>query len=364
MAAEDAEKTEAPTAHRRSEARKRGQVAKSTELTSVAVLFGMIILLNSFMHTVVEGATSYFDFIVRHIDVENFSQQRFMQDNMVAIWTLARLLAPILFTALAIGVTVNVVQVGPLWATEALKPNFQKLNPLSGLKNFVSARSFVELVKNFYKIGVCAWIAYNSVRDSYPQLMTLWRMDLRMATGVIGALVYSMTLRIVGVMLVLAALDYAFQRYSLEKSLRMTKQEVKEEHKRNEFNPQLKARIRQKQREASKKRMMDAVPTADVILTNPTHFSVALKYSAEEMGAPIVVAKGVDLLAFKIREIAVDADVPIVENPPLARALYRQVEIGREIPGDLYQAVAEVLAFVYEVNRRRKERAMAGVSWD
>ncbi|GDX40199.1 hypothetical protein LBMAG21_04910 [Armatimonadota bacterium] len=360
---EDAEKTEAPTARRRSDARKRGQVAKSVELTSVAVLFGMIIVLNSFMHTAIEGVIGYFEHIVRHLDVANFSQQRFQQDNLFAITTLARILMPILFTALAIGVTINVVQVGPLWATEALKPNFQKLNPLSGLKNFVSMRSFVEVFKNFYKIGICAWITYNSVRDSYPKLMVIWRMDLRMAVGIIGELIYSMTLHIVGTMLVLAGLDYAFQRYSLEKQLRMTKEEVKQESKGNEFNPQLKARIRQKQREMSKKRMMDSVPTADVVVTNPTHFAVALKYSPDN-SAPIVVAKGVDLLAFKIREIAIDADVPIVENPPLARALYRQVDIGREIPHDLYQAVAEVLAFVYEVNRRRKERARMGITWD
>ncbi len=364
MAAEDAEKTEAPTAHRRSEARKKGQVAKSVELTSVAVLFGMIIVLNSFMHTAIEGVMGYFDATVRHLDASNFSQQRFQQDNLVAVWTLARILAPILFTALAIGVTINVIQVGPLWATEALKPNFQKLNPLTGLKNFVSMRSFVELFKNFYKIGICTWIIYHSVQDSYPQLLTLWRMDLRMAAGVIGELIYSMSLRIVGVMLVLAGLDYAFQRYSLEKSLRMTKQEVKEEYKRNEFNPQIKSKIRQRQKEMSKKRMMESVPTADAVVTNPTHFAVAIKYSADEMVAPIVVAKGKDILAFRIREIAIDADVPIIENPPLARALYRQVEIGNAIPGDLYQAVAEVLAFVYEVNRRRKERARMGITWD
>ncbi len=361
---EDAEKTEAPTARRRSDARKKGQVAKSVELSSVAVLFGLLMVMNSFMHTAVEGITAYFDHVVRHLDPAEFSQQRFQSDNLVAIMTIGRVLAPILLTAMIVGIVVNVAQVGPLWAVESIKPNFQKLNPLNGLKNFVSMRSFVELFKNFYKIGICAWIAYNAVRDSYPQLMVIWRMDLRLAVGLIGELIYGMALKIVGTMLVLAALDYAFQRYSLEKQLRMTKQEVKEEFKHNEFNPQIKAKIRAKQREISQKRMMDSVPSADAIVTNPTHYAVAIRYSAEEMGAPIVVAKGMDLVAFRIREIAVDADVPIIENPPLARALYRQVEIGYEIPSELYQAVAEVLAFVYEVNRRRKERLRMGITWD
>ena len=163
--------------------------------------------------------------------------------------------------------------------------------------------------------------------------------------------------RVVGTLMVVAALDYGFQRYSFEKSIRMTKEEVKREHKQSEGNPQFKSRVRASQRELAKKRMMTDVPAADVIITNPTHFAVALKYKPGEHVAPRVVAKGQDLLAHKIREIAQHNDVPIVENPPLARALYKQVEIGREVPADLYEAVAEVLAFVYQINEDRPTRA-------
>lgn len=183
-----------------------------------------------------------------------------------------------------------------------------------------------------------------------------------MSISMVAELIYQMSMRIVGTMLVLAGIDYAYQRYAHEKRLRMTKQEVKQEYKQNEVDPHIKAKIRAKQREMSKKRMMDSVPSADVVITNPTHFSIALRYDLEHNSAPVVVAKGVDLIAFRIREIAVDADIPIVENPPLARALYKQVDIGHEIPAELYEGVAEVLAFVYEVNLRRRERMRLGVN--
>lgn len=361
--ADGEDKSEAATAKRRSEARKKGQVARSTELSSVSVLFGLLIVVHGTARTASQLISSYFESAFQHLDNLNFSLDRIWQEGGLAISTLLRVLGPIVLVAMVIGVVVNVVQTGGiLWAVESVQPNFQKLNPLSGFQNIFSSRSLVELFKNCYKIGIIAWIAWATVQSSFPRLILLWRLDAGTSIAILMELIYQMAMRIVGTMLVLAGIDYAYQRYAHEKRLKMTKQEVKQEYKQNELDPHIKGRIRAKQREMSKKRMMDSVPTADVVITNPTHFAIALRYDSERSSAPIVVAKGVDLVAFRIREIAIDADVPIVENPPLARALYRQVEIGHEIPAELYEAVAGVLAFVYEVNLRRRERVRLGVS--
>jgi flagellar biosynthetic protein FlhB len=361
--AEGEDRTEAATARRRSDARKKGQVAKSTELSSVAVLFGLLLVVHNTMQGAGKLVHSQLETTLLNLNNLNFTTERLWQDGTFAILTFLRVLAPIVLVAMVIGVVVNVIQTGGiLWAIESVQPNFQKLNPLTGVKNLFSARSLVELFKNCYKIGIVGWLAWLTIRNSFPNLMGLWRMESSMAMATVGELIYQMALRIVGTMLILAMLDYAYQRYRHEKELRMTKQEVKQEFKQNEFDPQIRSRIRAKQREMSKKRMMDAVPSADVIITNPTHYAIALQYNPDMMVAPVVVAKGVDLLAQRIREIAIDSDVPIVENRPLARALYSQVEIGQEIPAEMYEAVAEVLAFVYEVNLRRRERMRLGIA--
>ncbi len=361
--ADGEDKSEAATAKRRSDARQKGQVARSTELTSVSVLFGLLIVVHGTARSSSAIISSYFESAFRNLDNLTFSSQRVWQEGGFAVLTLLRVLGPIVLVAMVIGVIVNVIQTGGLlWAMESIQPNFQKLNPLSGLQNIFSSRSVVELFKNCYKIGIIAWIAWLTVQSSFPRLMLLWRLEASMSISMVAELIYQMSMRIVGTMLVLAGIDYAYQRYAHEKRLRMTKQEVKQEYKQNEVDPHIKAKIRAKQREMSKKRMMDSVPSADVVITNPTHFSIALRYDLEHNSAPVVVAKGVDLIAFRIREIAVDADIPIVENPPLARALYKQVDIGHEIPAELYEGVAEVLAFVYEVNLRRRERMRLGVN--
>ncbi len=354
--AEGEDKTESATPKRRSEARKRGQVPRSNDLSSIFVLCALVLALHSLTGMAAAAVLQYFQNAFAHLDDIRLTPGIVMEQGGTAVLTLVRAVGPLVLLAMTAGVVVNVAQSGFNIATEGLKPNFNKMNPLSGLKRLVSTRSLVELVKALYKIGLVSWIAFATIRGSYPQLVLMTRLEAGQAVSLVGDVAYRMMLRVVVTMLFLAALDYFYQRYQFEKSIRMTKEEVKQEYKQMEGNPQIKARIRARQREISKKRMMSEVPTADVIITNPTHFAIALKYDPEKTAAPVVVAKGQDFVAQKIRAVAQENDVPIVENPPLARALYKQVELGREIPNDLYGAVAEVLAFVFEINQRRRER--------
>ena len=357
MAETAGEKTESATPRRREEARKRGQVAKSADLSSIGVLLGVLLALRPLCRHAADVLTHYLEGSLRRLDTMNLSVHETMTLGGAAILALVQALGPLLLLALALGVLINVAQTGPMWSTEALQPNLNKLNPLTGFQRLISARGLVEMVKSVYKIGLISYICWTTIQGAYPQLCAVSRLDLMQGTAVVGETLGRLAMRVVATMLVLAALDYAFQRYQFEKQIRMSKEEVKQEMKQSEVSPQLRARIRARQREIAKKRMMEEVPKADVIITNPTHFAVALRYEMGKMAAPSVVAKGQDLIALKIRETAQLHDVPIVENPPLARALYAQVKIGGEVPGELYEAVAEVLAFVYQINKERRERA-------
>ena len=351
------EKTESATPQRRREARQRGQVAKSTDLSSIGVLLGLILALRGLCGHAASVLTLYLQSSYRHLDSADLTIHQTMTLGSGAVMALLQALGPMLLLAMALGVGINVAQTGPLWAMEALTPKLDKLNPLTGIQRLVSMRGVFELGKSVYKIGLISYICWATIRGAYPDLCNATRMDLMGGASVVGDTLVRLALRVATVMLVLAALDYAYQRFQFEKQMRMSKEEVKREYKQNEVSPQLKARIRARQREMAKKRMMNEVPTADVIITNPTHFAIALRYESGKMVAPTVVAKGQDFIALKIREQAQAHDVPIVENPPLARALYAQVKVGGEVPGDLYEAVAEVLAFVYQINRERRERA-------
>lgn len=354
MSGED--KTEAATPKRRSEARSRGQLAKSSEISSMGVMLGVLLTLHSGIGRAGGLIRAYFQSTFQHLNDARLTPNTVLQLGGHFFMTVAQALLPLFLTAMLLGVILNIAQTGPVWSPEALKWNFNKLNPLTGLKRFISSRSLVDLVKSLAKIGLVGGICWNAIRNNFPQLLLSARMDLMAGVGMAAEMAYQLALRCVMTMLVLAALDFAYQRWSHEKSLKMTKEEVRQEYKNQDGNPQIKARIRARQRQIAKKRMMAEVPTADVIVTNPTHFAVALKYDGNSMTAPIVVAKGQDLIALKIRELARDNDVPIVENPPLARALYKHGALGREIPGDLYEAVAEVLAFVYQINAQRQSR--------
>ncbi len=350
------DKTEAATPKRRSEARKKGQVAKSREVSSMSVLLGVLMVLHATIANAATLVMAYFKDIVSHLGKDQTTVLTAQTVMRLAggFWLLvAQALAPMLLAAMVLGIAVNIAQTGPIWATEALAWDFNKLNPATGLKRFASPASAVELVKSLYKIGIVGYIAYSTIYSSYPALLLTCRADLMAGIPMVAEMAYNLAIRIVMTMLVLAALDYAYQRWQFEKNLRMSKEEIRQERKNDDGNPEIKGRIRAKQRAMAKKRMMAEVPTADVIVTNPTHFAVALKYDPKTMRAPILVAKGQDLIALKIRELAQENNVPIVENPPLARTLFKNGSLGREIPGDLYEAVAEVLAFVYQINQKR-----------
>ncbi|HLK56408.1 MAG TPA: flagellar biosynthesis protein FlhB [Chthonomonadaceae bacterium] len=354
------ERTESATPKRRGDARKKGQVAKSMELSQMVVLMGLLLVLHGLGGSSGKIIKDYAENAFTHLSQTPLTPSVVMKQGGLIFLTLGRAVGPLLLTAMILGVVVNMAQTGPMWSPERLKPDFNRINPLNGAKNFFSPRALVELAKAFYKIGLVGYIAIVTLRGSYSQLTLMAQMEVGEGVALITDVIYRMAIRVVVTMLVLAALDFAWQRYQFEKSIRMTKEEVKQEFKQQELSPQLKGRIRARQRDIARKRMMSEVPDATVVITNPTHFAVALKYDQTQMSAPVVVAKGQDFLAQKIRELAQEHDVPIVENPPLARTLYKNVEVGREISGDLYEAVAEVLAFVYSINQKR--RALSGFS--
>jgi flagellar biosynthesis protein FlhB len=351
------ERTEAATPKKRAELRRRGQVAKSQDLTSMVVFVGVIVCIHSVGGASVGHLQNYMKGALSGMSDTSLSINTLNTHATQAAFLLLRTIGPFLLTAMLLGVLSCMLQTGFLIAPQAMKPDFTRLNPLSGVKRLVSGRGLVETVKACGKLAIISWIAYATISGGYAELLGTINQDVPTMLAAIGELLYRLALRIALFLLILAAADYGYQRWSFEKSIRMTKEEVKQESKQQEGSPLVKSRIRARMRQIARRRMMESVPTADVIITNPTHFAVALKYDPLTMGAPQVVAKGADILAQKIRDLAREHDVPIIENPPLARNLYKTVEIGREIPPELFGAVAEILAFVYQVNRRR---GMAG----
>jgi len=348
MTGED--RTEAATPRKRQELRRRGQVARSADLSSLLALTGVVLCLNALGASSIHRLQQYL-----RDSLSLTTQDSPLSAHLAAAGlVIAQTVGPLVLCAMALGVLACILQTGLLASTQALLPDFTRINPLAGARRLLSGRAAVEAAKAACKLAIIAWIGWSTLSAGYPDILRLGALDLSQLMHHGARLLYTLAMRICLFLLVLSALDYAWQRWSFEKSIRMTKEEVKQEMRQTEGSPQLKARIRARQRQMARRRMMDAVPTADVVVANPTHYAVALKYEAASMRAPQVVAKGADLLAARIRQIAEENRVPIVENPPLARTLYRTVEIGREIPGSLYAAVAEVLAFVYDLNARQR----------
>ncbi len=350
MALED--KTEAPTPRKRQEARKEGQVARSVELNSALVLLAALLLLKltgpALAARMQEVATRSFTcFPNRDLVVGDVSS-----DLVRLLLQVGTAVAPLLLGVAVVGFVSGAVQVGLVISGKALQPKAERINPLSGIAKMFSIRSAMELAKSVAKIAIIGYIVYSFIRDKYTDIASLAGGDYLTTCGQIGQLTWELLFRAAMALLVIAGLDYMFQRKQLEKQLRMTKQEVKEDFKRTEGDPIVKSRIRQLQREMAQTRMMQEVPKADVVVTNPTRYAVALKYDADANPAPVVVAKGQRLVAQRIREIAEENGVPIVENVQLARALYASVDVGSDIPADLYQAVAEILAYVYRLSNR------------
>jgi flagellar biosynthetic protein FlhB len=269
-------------------------------------------------------------------------------------------LAPLLLVALIIAIAANILQVGLFFSTKRLQPNLAALNPFKGLGKLLGGgQGFGHLALNVVKIALLGFVAWSAIHSRAGEIVNSQQLTFMQSFGLGATVVYSVAMRVGILLLVLAIVDYAYQRWRVERKLKMTKQEVKDEMRRMEGDPQIKQRRRQIALQRVYQKIKKDVPTADVVVTNPTHFAIALKYDSTEMHAPRVVAKGADLLALRIREIAAANGVPIVERPPLARALYKLVEVGQEIPEQFYSAVAEILAYVYELSGKAKARKTA-----
>lgn len=343
------EKTEEATPRRRQEARKKGQVAKSNELNAAVNLLAILVLFIFASDFIFHRALSmvqefYLEFLGTPVEVGQVSNLllRFMGDFFI-------IMSPIFATALVSGLIANYVQVGFLVSSESMQFNFNKLNPLEGFKKIVSRRAAVELVKGLAKICLVGYLVYAFIRGELEGLVRLIFAGAEAGYATVSSLFITLGFRIALLFLFLALLDYTYQRYEFNKSLKMSKYEVKQEYRQMEGDPHLKAKLRQKQREVSTRQMMQEVPEATVVITNPTELAVALKYDPGEQVAPLLVAKGAGFIAQGIRETAREHYVPVVENPPVAQMLYRYGEVGREIPVEMYQAVAEILAAVMRV---------------
>lgn len=354
------EKTEEPTSKKLNDARKDGKVAKSKELTSAFELITLFLVLKVFTSFIYNGFLNSFQFVYARIpdfldnnakEITSFAMSSFLFTIIVESF---KIVLPFFVFGFAICFLANVLQFGFKVTSKPLQPKPDKFNPINGFKRIISKESLFELLKSIVKIGVIAYVAYISVRKNADELFVLYDIPLMQAIILCGQVIVDAGLKIALVYLIVGIADFIYQKYKFHEEMKMTKQEVKDEYKNTEGNPEIKGRQRQRMREASRRRMMQDVPTADVVITNPTHLAVALKYDAEVSKAPIVVAKGEDFLAMKIREAAREHNIEIVENKPLARMLYANVDIGQEIPPELYQAVAEVLAMVYNLKNTGK----------
>ncbi|MGN0390403.1 MAG: flagellar biosynthesis protein FlhB [Wujia sp.] len=352
---EGGEKTEEPTAKKIEDSRKEGQVAKSKELTSAVMLLVFFLCLRMFIGFVGERLVNVFPYFWGRIDEylsATFDDVRVWQIILDAIIYIAVTIAPFVIIAFVVAFLTQRVQITWKVTAKPMQPKLNKLNPISGFKRMFSKQSLFELVLSIFKIIVFTAVAYSIVKDNIGVFVTAYDLTIKDCLGILFDLVINLGIKISVVYLVVALADLVFQRWKHKQDLKMTKQEVKDEYKNQEGDPKVKSQQRQRMQQAARRRMMQSVPEADVVITNPTHFAVALKYDNTVSMAPVVVAKGADYLAFKIRDLAKEHNVEIVEDKPLARMLYANVEIGNEIPPELYQAVAEVLAYVYKLKNK------------
>lgn len=343
----NSDKTEDATPKRKSDARKKGQVARSKELTSTLTLAGItlvLLTLGDFCFNMLSNDTYKYLFNYLTVELNVAILKKIVLNSLLTIF---KVLLPVAIPIMIIGVIGNIMQTGFLHTAEPLKPKFSKLNPLKGFKNFFSARTLVDLIKNISVVSIIIYLSYKFCIKNFNDILNLTNLHLSSVLKSFNKIIVGLLFQISIFMSVIAVADYIFQRYQHNKDLKMSKQEVKEEYKQMEGDPQVKGKIRQKQREMASRRMMQSVPDATVIITNPTHFSVALKYNEDGANAPILVAKGADYVAFKIKDIAKNNNIPIYENKPLARNIFDNVELNSEIPEELFQAVAEILAFIY-----------------
>ena len=353
MSASD--KTEQPTAKRKKDERKKGNIAKSKEVSNAFTLIGAVgciyIMLNSSIKQlkIIISSSLTMNF---NTDITNGMGHSLLVDGL---FNYAKIFIPIGVVIMMLGVISNVAQTGFLFSKEAIKPKFSKLNPISGFKNIFSQKAAVAAIKNTILLIVLGYIGYSFISKKYIDILKLGDIYFPYLIYSIIEIVKELFSIAILIAIVIGAIDFAYQLYSHKKNLKMTKQEVKEEYKQSEGAPLVKSQIRQRQRQMSSQRMIQNAREATVIITNPTHISIAIKYERDVDSAPTVIAKGADVLAMKIREIAKENDIPIIENIPLARLMYREVDVDQEVPADMYEAVAQVLVAVYKIKNRYKK---------
>ncbi|MCR5656228.1 MAG: flagellar biosynthesis protein FlhB [Butyrivibrio sp.] len=352
------EKTEEPTAKKLQDARNEGQVANSREVGNAAGLLALFVLIKLLYGWMAENFTGMFNYVYTQIPETITMYDGYMPfQNIKTLMnlTLIRIMLlslPFFAAAVLIGLVANIAQVGWKITSKPLQPKLSKINPISGFKKIFSTRSIFELIKSIAKIIIISTVVFIYFKDMDASIFLLYDMPLAQAIGLMGKTVIDIGIRIAAIYVIVATSDVVFQRRKFKKDMMMTKQEVKDEYKNTEGDPQIKAQQRRRMQQASQRRMMQELPKADVVITNPTHYAVAIRYDADEMEAPQVIAKGEDYLAQRIKDIAKENGIEIVENKPLARMLYANVDVGEFVPPELYQAVAEVLAFVYHLQGR------------
>lgn len=345
-------KTEQPTEKRKGESRQKGNVCKSPEISSVFVLLAGIIFLRFAFPYYYRDILTAIDLAYANFSPDVFRNITFTQYQQIFLTQVRIAYGIILPLALFIAfwsVISNLIQIGFLFTLQPLQPKLSKINPINGLKNLVSMSKIVDTIKNILKLVIIGTIAYVVISGRLEEIMGALNETVGSIVVYMLLLIFDVALIIILALISIAILDYIHKRYEHNKKMKMTKQEIKDEHKMSDGDPQIKARIRQLQREAATRRMMENVPKATVVVTNPTHLSIAIQYEADTMEAPLITAKGADHIALKIREIAKENNVPLYEDVPLARAMYDKVEVGDTVPQEFFAAVAEIIAYVYKL---------------
>ncbi|MGD9950637.1 MAG: flagellar biosynthesis protein FlhB [Desulfobulbus sp.] len=343
------ERSESPSAKRRADFRKKGQVTQSREVQTAAMFSFLLLFWFFFAPLFWQNLEELVATLWRTSCEYAITAPSLMQLGYYLGTSLALILAPLFLVALVVGFFSTFLQIGWLFTTQPLIPDLTKLDPIQGMARFFSKRAIVEIIKSLLKVGLIGWIAFKTIQGEFDKALVLTEIPISGTLLYLAQTAALVMAKVAAIMIVLAILDYGFVRWEMEEKMKMTKQEQKEEMKETEGDPHIKSKIRSIQQQMARRRMMAAVPDADVVITNPTHIAVAIQYEAGKMEAPVVLAKGQELVAEKIREIAREHSVPLIENPPVARLLHSKVEVGQAIPEEMFKAVAEILAYVYSL---------------